>query len=34
MTEAEGLQLVDILVPTIKAFLARPAAAAQVAKAG
>jgi acetylornithine/N-succinyldiaminopimelate aminotransferase len=34
MNEAEGRQLVDILVPVIKAFLARPAAAAPVAKAG
>ena len=33
MTEAEGRQLIDILVPVIKAFLARPAAAAPVAKA-
>ena len=32
MSEAEGRQLVDILVPVIKSFLARPAAAA--AKAG
>ena len=32
MTEAEGRQLVDLLVPVVKAFLARPAAAA--AKAG
>jgi acetylornithine/N-succinyldiaminopimelate aminotransferase len=34
MTEAEGRQLVDILVPVVKAFLARPSAAAPVAKAG
>jgi acetylornithine aminotransferase len=34
MSEAEGRQLVDILVPVIKAFLARPAAAAPAAKAG
>jgi acetylornithine aminotransferase len=34
MTESEGRQLVDILVPVVKAFLARPAAAAPMAKAG
>ena len=34
MSEAEGRQLVDILVPVVKAFLATPAAAAPVAKAG
>ncbi len=34
MSEAEGRELVGILVPVIKAFLATPAAAAPVAKAG
>ncbi len=34
MTEAEGRQLVDILAPVIKVFLARPVAAAPSAKAG
>jgi acetylornithine aminotransferase len=34
MSEAEGRQLVDILVRVVKAFLARPAVAAPVAKAG
>ena len=34
MNEAEGQQLVDILVPVVKAFLARPVAAAPQAKAG
>lgn len=34
MTQNEGRQLVDILVPVVKAFLARTAAVAPVAKAG
>jgi acetylornithine aminotransferase len=34
MSEAEGRQLVDILVPVVKSFLARPAAANAMAKAG
>ena len=34
MTEAEGRQLVDLLVPVVKAFLARPAAAAPAAASG
>jgi acetylornithine/N-succinyldiaminopimelate aminotransferase len=34
MTEAEGRQLVDILVPVVKEFLARPGVAAPAAKAG
>ena len=34
MTEAEGRQLVDLLVPVIKAFLARPVAAAPMKAAG
>ena len=34
MNESEGTQLVSMLVPVIKEFLARPAAAAPVAKAG
>ena len=34
MTEAEARQLVALLVPVIKAFLARPAAAAPMAKTG
>ena len=34
MSEAEGTHLVALLVPVVKEFLARPAAAAPVAKAG
>ena len=34
MSEAEARQLVDILAPVVKTFLARPAAAAPLAKAG
>jgi acetylornithine aminotransferase len=34
MSEAEGRALVDILVPVVKSFLARPVVAAPVAKAG
>ena len=34
MSEAEGTHLVDLLAPVVKDFLARPVAAAPVAKAG
>ena len=34
MSEAEGTHLVDLLAPVVKEFLARPVAAAPVAKAG
>jgi acetylornithine aminotransferase len=34
MTEAEGRQLVDLLVPVVKSFLARPVAAAPARAAG